>query len=79
MRLEIHKAGDQAPDVHVEVNEVFPEHYDGPERAAVYEGEARALYEALKDALPKETRAELTRLLRLADPRRGVDIQEGAG
>jgi hypothetical protein len=63
MNLEIHKAGAKAPDVHIDISEVFPDHYDRANVLPVCDDEARALFDALKAALPKETRVELLRLL----------------
>jgi hypothetical protein len=69
MKLEIHKAGAKSQDVHIDISEVFPDHYDKATMLPVCEDEARALYDALKNALPVETRIELIRLFgREKDP-----------
>lgn len=65
MGLEIHKAGNNARDVQIDISEVFPAHYKAPDKASVCETEAQALYDALKTSLPEETRAALKRMITL--------------
>ncbi len=62
MKLEIHKASAKVDDVHIDISEVFPDHYDRTTMLPVCDDEARALFDALKNSLPKETTAELVRL-----------------
>jgi hypothetical protein len=63
MNLEIHKASAKANDVHIDISEVFPDHYDRAAMLPVCDDEARALGEALRNSLPKETIRELARML----------------
>lgn len=60
--LEIHKAAN-ADDLRIDVTEVFPDHYNENDRREIMEVEAQALYDALKDGLPDETKLVLVRLI----------------
>ncbi len=64
MRLEIHKAGEAAEDVVIELTEVFPAGYPAEQEQTVADTEAEALHQALKAGLPAATKAALTRLLK---------------
>ncbi len=64
MRLEIHKAGDTADDVVIELTEVFPADYPADQLQTVADTEAEALYAALRDGLPAATKAALVRLMK---------------
>jgi hypothetical protein len=65
--LEIHKVDDRRPSIRIDVEEVFPSRYTAERRREVCEVEAVALYDALRLALPPETKAYLARLIASVD------------
>jgi hypothetical protein len=64
MILEIHKNGAHTHDAHIDIEEVFPPYYHGPQRQEVADTEAQALYDCLKEILPPETKASLLTIIK---------------